>query len=105
MIPYIVSVITDRRTGEEETIHPPKVCPSCKEAVTQKDMHYYCMNEHCPEKTKQQIQHFVSKNCMDIMGIGETIVDILVDNNIIENIADIYKLTDPMLQMTLRRFP
>ena len=105
VIPYIVSVITDRRTGEEETIHPPKVCPSCKEAVTQKDMHYYCMNEHCPEKTKQQIQHFVSKNCMDIMGIGETIVDILVDNNIIENIADIYKLTDPMLQMTLRRFP
>jgi DNA ligase (NAD+) len=68
-------------------------------------MHYYCTNAHCPEKTKQQIQHFVSKNCMDIQGIGESIVDILVDNNIIENIADIYKLTDNTLQVQLRRFP
>lgn len=105
VIPYIVSVITDRRTGEEKIIHPPKVCPSCNEAVMQKDMHYYCVNEHCPEKTKQQIQHFVSKNCMDIMGIGESIVDLLVENKIIENIADIYKLSDPTIQIQLRKFP
>lgn len=105
VIPYIVSVITDRRTGEEKVIHPPKICPSCKETVKQKDMHYYCMNEHCPEKTKQQIQHFVSKNCMDIMGIGESVVNLLVENNIIENIADIYKLNDPKIQIQLLKFP
>lgn len=105
VIPYIVSVITDRRTGKETEITPPEHCPSCKEQVTNTDMHYYCTNIHCPEKIKQQIQHFVSKNCMDIQGIGESIVDILVDNNIIENIADIYKLTDNALQMQLRRFP
>jgi DNA ligase (NAD+) len=105
VIPYIVSVITNRRTGKEIQIDSPKHCPSCKEPVTNIDMHYYCTNAHCPEKTKQQIQHFVSKNCMDIQGIGESIVDILVDNNIIENIADIYKLTDNTLQVQLRRFP
>ncbi len=112
VIPYIVSVITDRRP-EPATwnlhpvtiIHPPKHCPSCHEDVIQKDMHYYCINPHCPEKMKQQIQHFVSKNCMDIQWIGESIIDILVENNIIKNIADIYKLTDQNVQITLRKFP
>ncbi len=105
VIPYIVSVITDRRTGEEKQIHPPKHCPSCHEPVTNIDIHYYCTNTHCPEKTKQQIQHFVSKNCMDIQGIGESIVDILVENKIIETVVDIYKLTDQNTQITLRKFP
>jgi len=105
VIPYIVSVITDRRTGQETEINPPKHCPSCQEPVTNSDMHYYCTNYHCPDKIKQQIQHFVSKNCMDIQGIGESSVDILVDNKIIENIADIYKLRDHTVQIQLRRFP
>ncbi|HMS91553.1 MAG TPA: helix-hairpin-helix domain-containing protein, partial [Candidatus Absconditabacterales bacterium] len=105
VIPYIVSVITDRRTGEESMINSPETCPSCHEPVSNRDMHYYCTNSYCPDKIKQQIQHFVSKNCMDIQGIGESIVDILVDNKIIENIADIYKLTDHTVQMQLRRFP
>lgn len=111
VIPYIVSVITDRRIIQnsefkmQNEITPPKVCPSCHTSVIQKDMHYYCTNPHCPEKTKQQIQHFVSKNCMDIQGIGESIVDILVENKIIETIADIYKLTDQNIQITLRKFP
>ena len=105
VIPYIVSAITDRRIGEEKIIHPPETCPSCHESVMQKDMHYYCTNPHCPEKTKQQIQHFVSKNCMDIMWIGESIVDLLVENKIIENVADIYKLSDPTIQIQLRKFP
>lgn len=105
VIPYIVSVITDRRTGKETKIHPPKNCPSCHEPVTNIDIHYYCTNPHCPEKTKQQIQHFVSKNCMDIQGIGESIIDIMVENHIVKNIADIYTLTDQNIQITLRKFP
>ncbi|MFA7298316.1 MAG: NAD-dependent DNA ligase LigA [Candidatus Absconditabacterales bacterium] len=105
VIPYIVSVITDRRTGKETKINPPKTCPSCHEGVTNIDIHYYCTNQYCPEKIKQQIQHFVSKNCMDIQGIGESIVDLLVENKIIENIADIYKLTDNTIQVQLLKFP
>ncbi|MEI8008587.1 MAG: helix-hairpin-helix domain-containing protein [bacterium] len=68
-------------------------------------MHYYCTNAHCPEKTKQQIQHFVSKNCMDIQGIGESVVDLLVDNKIIETVADIYKLSETNIQIILTKFP
>ena len=105
VIPYIVSVITDRRIGKEITIHPPKHCPSCNEPVTNIDIHYYCTNPHCPEKTKQQILHFVSKNCMNIQGIGESVVDLLVENKIIENIADIYKLKDINIQLKLLKFP
>ena len=105
VIPYIVSVITDRRIGKEIKIHPPTTCPSCNEPVTNSDIHYYCINSHCPEKTKQQIQHFVSKNCMDIQGIGESIVDILVENKIITTVADVYKLSDKNIQITLTKFP
>ena len=105
VIPYIVSVITDRRTGEEKQIHVPKTCPSCNEPIENIDRHYYCTNPHCPQKVKQQIIHFVSKNCMDIQGIGESMVDILVDNKIIETVADIYKLTNQNIQITLRKFP
>ena len=111
VIPYIVSVITDRRTTQnaefkiQNEITPPKNCPSCHEAVTQKDMHYYCTNPQCTQKVKQQIEHFVSKNCMDIQGIGESVIDILVENKIIKNIADIYKLPEQNIQITLRKFP
>ena len=111
VIPYIVSVITDRRIIQnsefriQNEITPPKNCPSCYETVTQQDMHYYCTNPQCTEKVKQQIEHFVSKNCMDIQGIGESVVDILVENNIIKNIADIYKLPEQNIQITLRKFP
>ena len=110
VIPYIVSVITDRRTTQDPLdkggfINPPKICPSCHEAVTNIDMHYYCTNAHCPEKTKQQIQHFVSKNCMDIQGIGESVVDLLVDNKIIETVADVYILSNTNVQIKVRKFP
>lgn len=110
VIPYIVSVITERRPstfdfGPSTVIHPPKDCPSCHEPVTTIETHYYCTNPHCPQKTKQQIQHFVSKNCMDIQGIGESVVDLLVENKIIETVADIYKLSDNKIQFQLLKFP
>jgi DNA ligase (NAD+) len=112
VIPYIVSVIKERRSDNSKLntqhlkqILPPKTCPSCHQPVVQKEMHYYCENPHCPGKTKQQIIHFVSKHCMDIQGIGESIVDLLVENRIIENIADIYKLTDTKVQIQLLKFP
>ncbi|MCX6824627.1 MAG: NAD-dependent DNA ligase LigA [candidate division SR1 bacterium] len=105
VIPYIVSVITDRRTGKEMEINPPENCPSCNEPVTHSDIHYYCTNPHCLAKIKQQIQHFVSKNCMDIQGIGESVVDLLVENKIVENIADIYKISETKVQIQLLKFP
>ncbi len=105
VIPYVVGVISERRTGEEKPIGMPDQCPSCGGVVIQDDMHYYCTNDECPQKLKEQITHFVSKQALDIQGIWESIIDILVDQKIIKDIADIYLLTDPNTQFILRKFP
>lgn len=105
VIPYITGVIKDRRTGNEETIIPPLFCPSCQAPIINIDIHYYCTNPNCPSQVKEKIIHFVSKDCMDIIGIGESIIDILVDQNILHNVADIYKLEDIHMQILLKKFP
>jgi len=83
----------------------PDVCPSCGELVAHEDIHYYCRNPHCPAQIKEKIIHFVSKNCMDIEGIGESTVEILVAQNLLKDVADIYTLSDPQVQFHLRAFP
>lgn len=79
VIPYIVSTITDRRPKDAKKILMPRTCPSCGEKVVNEDIHYYCRNPHCPAQVKERLIHFVSKNCMDIEGIGESTVDVFVD--------------------------
>ncbi|AHB41173.1 hypothetical protein P148_SR1C00001G0378 [candidate division SR1 bacterium RAAC1_SR1_1] len=105
VIPYIVGVIKERRTEEVQDIQMPSKCPSCLGKVVNQDMHYYCTNPVCPAKLKEQILHFVSKNCMDIQGIGESIVDILVEQNIVKSIIDIYSIPEHTTQILLRKFP
>jgi len=105
VIPYIVSVIKDRRPHEAKKVNPPKLCPSCWEKVINEDIHYYCRNLYCVAQIKEKIIHFVSKNCMDIQWVGESIVDVLVENKIINNVADLYKLTDNSIQIQLMKLP
>jgi DNA ligase (NAD+) len=105
VIPYIVGVIKERRTEAVQDIQMPSKCPSCLGKVVNQDMHYYCTNPVCPAKLKEQILHFVSKNCMDIQWIWESIVDILVGQNIVQSIADIYRIPEHTTQILLRKFP
>ncbi|MFZ2150534.1 MAG: NAD-dependent DNA ligase LigA [Candidatus Absconditicoccaceae bacterium] len=105
VIPYIVGVIKDKRNGSEATVNPPTKCPVCNSKIINEDIHYYCSNDNCPAQIKAKLEHFVSKNCMDIMGIGDSIVDILVDQKIISNIADLFKLSDQNNQILLQKFP
>jgi len=105
VIPYIVSTIIDRREWNSKKIEAPTNCPSCNTKLTQIDMHYYCQNPNCPAQIKEKIIRFVSKDCMDIEWIWESIVDVLVENNIIGNIADLYKLLDFETERVVRRFP
>jgi len=105
VIPYIVSTISDRRPLDAQKISMPTICPSCGSEVFNEDIHYYCKNPHCPAQIKEKIIHFVSKNCMDIEGIGESTIDILVDQWLLKNVADIYTLVDPQVQFKLRSFP
>ncbi len=105
VIPYIVWTIVDRRKDNAKKIFPPNNCPSCNTKLTHIDMHYYCKNPECPAQIKEKIIRFVSKNCMNIEWIWESIVEILVDNNIVSNIADLYKLLDFETERVIRRFP
>ncbi|MDR2191153.1 MAG: NAD-dependent DNA ligase LigA [Candidatus Peribacteria bacterium] len=105
VIPHIMGVIKERRTGEEQLIQAPLFCPSCNDPVINSGMHYYCTNPNCPAQVKEKILHFVSKNAMNIQGIGEGVVDVLVDKGIMHNVADMYKLEDAALRIMLRKFP
>jgi DNA ligase (NAD+) len=105
VIPHITGVIKERRTGNEELIEMPLFCPSCQSPVLKIGVFYYCANPDCPAQVKEKILHFVSKNCMDIQWIGEGVIDVLVDNGILHNVADVYKLEDAYLRILLRKFP
>ena len=105
VIPYIVWVIKDKRDWTEIETFPPNECPICKSIVDNIDMHYYCSNESCPSQIKSKLEHFVSKQCMDIDGIWESIIDVLVDQKIVSSFSDLYKLVDFNYQILLNKFP
>ena len=104
VIPYITWVIKESRTCDD-IITAPNECPSCHWPITNIDIHYYCKNPNCPAQIKEKIIRFVSKECMDIEWIWENIVDILVEHNIISDIADLYKLLDFETERIVRKFP
>ncbi|MFH0857728.1 MAG: NAD-dependent DNA ligase LigA [Candidatus Magasanikbacteria bacterium] len=111
IIPKVVRVLTKMRTGKEKKIYPPKVCPICESEVQRKDIQekqkksagYFCTNKKCYSQQLRKISHFVSKKAMDMDGLGKKIVEQLVEEGIIQNIADIYTLTKGDLE-PLERF-
>lgn len=105
VIPYIVWVIKERRDGTEDFIIPPLLCPMCNSPVNNVDIHYYCSNPSCPAQIREKILHFVSRDAMDIWGIGEAIVEILVEQKILTSYADLYTLLSLQNQVLLRKFP
>lgn len=95
VIPEVVDVIKRKRTGEEKEFLMPKVCPVCGAPVVREDGEAVarCIGIECSAKILRNIAHFVSKEGMDIDGLGIKIIEQLVDNGLIKNIADIYTLT------------
>ena len=94
VIPKVLSVIKNKRNGLEKKFIFPIICPSCNSKIVRNksDAIYYCLNNKCITKIKRSIEYFVSKNAMDIEGLGPSIIEKLVSNNIINNFADIYYL-------------
>ncbi len=92
VIPEVVKVIESRRTGNEKKYHIPKTCPVCGAHVVRlpDESAYRCQNLSCPAQIKQQIKHFVSRSAMDIEGLGNKLVDQLVDSKLVNNAADLY---------------
>lgn len=95
VIPEVVKVIKEKRTGKEKAFTMPQTCPVCgAEAVREEgEAVTRCTGIECPAKLLRNIVHFVSKEGMDIDGLGENIVEQLIEKGLINNIADIYSLT------------
>ena len=94
VIPEVVGVKKEKRTGDEIPFEMPKVCPVCgAEAVREEgEAAVRCTGIECPAKLFRNLVHFVSREAMNIEGLGENIIGQLLDRKLIENIADIYTL-------------
>jgi len=93
IIPEIVCVDKSTRTGEEKEFNMPVVCPSCGEQVFRDDESATrCTNSACPAQISRSIEHFASKDAMNIDGLGPSIVELLLKEKLISDAADLYSL-------------
>lgn len=94
IIPKILSVAKDKRTGKEKSLPLPRSCPVCGSRLhsVPDEVALRCENAGCPAQIKEKILHFASRNAMDIEGMGSAITDQLVDKGLIKDYADIYYL-------------
>lgn len=94
VIPYVVKVIKEARTGVEKPIEFPKNCPSCGSPIVKPvgEAVYRCVNINCPAQVVERINHFASKDAMDIRGLGEATVKRFYKLGILKSIPDIYRL-------------
>jgi len=99
VIPEVVKVIEHKRTGTERKFSMPAHCPACGSPVSKPENEavYRCLNLQCPAKIKESIRHFASRRAMDIEGLGDKLIDQLVDQGLVKNFADIYTLTKDQL--------
>jgi DNA ligase (NAD+) len=94
VIPEVVKVIESKRTGKEKKFKFPKKCPVCGEPVIrlEGEVAHRCQNIDCPAQLKEGIRHFASKLAMNIDGIGEKLIEQLVDKGLVKSYADLYFL-------------
>lgn len=96
VIPDIIRVLPALRTGKEKKFKMPKNCPVCHSPVRklEGEVNYYCSNSKCFAKEKEKIIHFVSRRAFNIDGLGEKIVEQLINEGLIASAADLFKLTE-----------
>jgi DNA ligase (NAD+) len=94
VIPAVVKVRTDLRTGNEKKFRMPKHCPECGSAVVKDESQVAvrCGNIQCPAQVRRRIEHFASRGAMDIEGLGEAVIAQLVKNKMLADVGDIYEL-------------
>jgi DNA ligase (NAD+) len=94
VIPYVIGPVEAVRTGSEEVYQPPQKCPTCGQPVENipGEVAWYCVNVSCPAQLVRNLEHFVSRGAMDIVGLGVKIVEQLVEAGIVQDVADLYQL-------------
>ena len=96
IIPAVVAVSKDKRTGSETPVPVPTECPVCGTPVRKDEgqVAIRCPNADCPEQVKRRVEHFTHRGAMDIRGLGEQVVGQLVDIKLVHDIADLYDLDE-----------
>ncbi|WP_071396343.1 NAD-dependent DNA ligase LigA [Bacillus tuaregi] len=99
IIPEVVNVLPERRTGEEKEFYMPTHCPECNSELVriEGEVALRCINPKCPAQIREGLIHFVSRNAMNIDGLGERVISQLFAEKLIEDVADLYKLTREQL--------
>ncbi|WP_400245290.1 NAD-dependent DNA ligase LigA [Niallia sp. JL1B1071] len=94
IIPEVVNVLVEKRTGEEEEFLMPTHCPECNSELVrlEEEVALRCINPKCPAQIREGLIHFVSRNAMNIDGLGERVVSQLFSEKLIEDVADLYAL-------------
>ncbi len=94
VIPYVVSVMLEKRSAGAKKVLPPRKCPSCKTPVQQPAgaPQIHCPNFDCPAQLRERLFWFAGRSQMDIDGLGEKLIDQLIDNNLVNDFADIFRL-------------
>ncbi len=95
VIPYVVKVIAENRTGHEKRFAMPSHCPVCGAEVERGagEVAYRCTGLACPAKLKESLKFFGSRGSMDIEGLGDKIIDQLVDKGLVHDASNLYHLT------------
>ncbi len=94
VIPEVVKPIESRRTGAEKKFNLPEICPACGSRTVrpEEEAAQRCINLACPAQIKERIWHFSAKKAMDIDGLGEKLVDQLVESGLVRDVSDLYFL-------------
>ncbi len=95
IIPQVISVVDPDRSDRSEPFKMPSNCPACNQTLIkfQDEIDWRCVNTECPPQVRERISHFASRDAMDIDGLGEAIVDQLIQENLISTYADLYTLS------------
>ena len=95
VIPYVAGPVVALRTGNEQVIQMPEFCPYCETKLVRHEgeVAVYCPNVDCPGRLDRAMEHFVGRGAMDIEGLGNKIVALLIDADLVHDVADLYALT------------
>ena len=93
VIPAVLGAVVEARTGKERAIEAPKRCPACETELGWDGIFLRCPNPSCPAQTQRRIQHFAQRGAMDLDGLGESLVEQLVEAKLAKDPADLYDLT------------
>lgn len=92
VIPEVIDIVKSKRDGNQKQYEVPTICPVCGEKLERLDdeVALRCTNSECPALLYRSLIHFTSRDCMDIEGLGEAMIDRLLDNGVLNDIADVY---------------